>query len=138
MAKTVYVGKLPGKMTPVAIEQGTTVGGAIREAGLDAAGFEVRVNDEKVDDLTRQAEHSDSIYLTQKIKGNQITVNVGALPGRMVPVAIDEGASVADALRLAELSATGYELRVNDVTADLDTRLSDRDSVYLTQKIKGN
>ena len=70
MAITVNVGKLPGRMTPVAVEDGASVRDALAAAGLDATGFEVRLNSDKIDDLGGTVAHGDSVYLAQKIKGN--------------------------------------------------------------------
>jgi sulfur carrier protein ThiS len=68
----------------------------------------------------------------------EIIVKVGKLPGRIQEVAVEDGASVADALEAAELDVTGYEIRLNGSPVDVDTELEDGDTLLLVKKIKGN
>jgi sulfur carrier protein ThiS len=65
-------------------------------------------------------------------------VRAGKLPGKIAEIALDEGATVADALEVAELAAEGYEIRVNGTPADAETELAEGDVVLLVKKIKGN
>lgn len=67
-----------------------------------------------------------------------IYVKVGVFPGRLEEVALEDGATVKDALRAAGKDATGYEVRVNSESADLSFELEDDDRVLLTKQIKGN
>lgn len=66
----VKIGKLPGRMDPYALEEGTTIQGALTTAGLNADGFEVRVNGTSVDDLNATLSDGDTVILSRKIKGN--------------------------------------------------------------------
>lgn len=66
-------------------------------------------------------------------------IKVGKIPGRTQVVELNEGATIADALRAADLSVSGYELRLSgQVTDDFNKTVSDGDMVLLAQKIKGN
>ena len=70
-----------------------------------------------------------------------ITVNVGQFPsaGQGVrPVTLDDGATVAQAIAAASLTADGFDVRVNGQPATQDQVLADGDSVVLARKIKGN
>ena len=66
----VKVGKVPGAITEVTINGGPrTVGEALRLAGLDATGFEVRKNGAAVTDMGLAVSNGDTILLLTKIKG---------------------------------------------------------------------
>ena len=66
-------------------------------------------------------------------------VKVGKIPGRTQVVELNEGATIADALKAADLSVSGYELRLSGtVTEDFNKQVKDGDMVLLAQKIKGN
>ena len=66
-------------------------------------------------------------------------VKVGKIPGRTQVVELNEGATIADALKAADLPVSGYELRLSGtVTEDFNKEVKDGDMVLLAQKIKGN
>lgn len=65
----VKVAKLPGTVAEYALNGGRTVNDALAVAGLDDAGFEIRVNSEKVDG-DFELEDGDVVLLVKKIKGN--------------------------------------------------------------------
>lgn len=71
--------------------------------------------------------------------GNYITVQITKVPGAMKTVSLETGATVADALEIAELDVTtGYEIRVDDEIANTNTVLQDGSVVVITKMIKGN
>jgi sulfur carrier protein ThiS len=68
-----------------------------------------------------------------------LTIKIGKLPGRITEVALEEGATVAQAIEAAEITdIEGFETRVNGAPAANDAELSDGDNVLLVKKIKGN
>ena len=68
-----------------------------------------------------------------------IQVTVGRIPGGAKEVVLDSVKTVAEAIRLAEFSADGYEIRVNNVViTDFNHELSDEDLVSLVKNVKGN
>ena len=67
---------------------------------------------------------------------NAITVMV--VPGRAVPVLLDDGATVADALNAAGVDATGMQVRLGGEAASLEAAVEHGDRVILTRQIKGN
>ena len=71
---------------------------------------------------------------------NYITVQVTKVPGAMKTVTLEtENNTVNDAIKAAELDvAQGYEVRVDDEIANLETRLEDGAVVVITKMIKGN
>ncbi len=136
----VRIGRLPGRIEELALENGAVVEDALEIAELDPAGYEIRVNGAPTD-VDAELSDGDTVLLVKKIKGNTdgyITVRVGRLPGKIEEIALNGGRSVADALEAAELDPAGYEIRVNGAPTDVDAELSDGDTVLLVKKIKGN
>lgn len=71
---------------------------------------------------------------------NYVTVQVTKVPGAMKTVTLEaENNKVSDAIAAAELEvATGYEIRVDDEIATMDTRVDDGAVIVITKMIKGN
>jgi len=68
-----------------------------------------------------------------------IEVKVGKVPGRITTVVLDEGTTVAEALRQADIALTdGETLSVNGSPAGVDGVLRSNATVLVTRKIKGN
>jgi sulfur carrier protein ThiS len=137
---TVRVGKLPGRIVEIALEDNRAITDALEIAELDQTGYEVRVNATPAD-INTELEDGDTVLLVKKVKGNTddfITVRIGKLPGRIVEVALNGDRSVAAALEAAELDQAGYEVRVNATPADTATILEDGDTLLLVKKVKGN
>lgn len=138
---TVKIGRLPGRIQEIALEDGATVAMALAAAELDSAGYEIRLNGSPCG-LETSIEDGDTVLLVKKIKGNAdagyVTVRVGRLPGRIQEIALNGERTVAAALEAAELDAEGYEIRVNGAPAAVDTGLAEGDTVLLVKKIKGN
>jgi len=68
-----------------------------------------------------------------------IEVKVGKVPGRIVTVALEEGNTVAEALRQADIVLTdGETLSVNGSPSGLEGVLRSNATVLVTRKIKGN
>ena len=135
--KEITIGKVPGSLQNIAVEDGASVADALSVAGLSADGYEIRLNG-SVASLESSVPDGAKIFLVKKIKGNQSIVTVGKVPGSLRDVAVESGASVQDVLNIAELDASGYEIRLNGVVADLDTTVTDGAKLFLVKKIKGN
>jgi len=67
--KIVQIGKVPGTVQTVAVDNGYDVAQICAEAELDPAGYEVRING-RVSELTALVADGDTVLLTEKIKGN--------------------------------------------------------------------
>lgn len=141
----IKVGMLPGKIEEFVFEDGTTVAQALELAGLNADGYEVRV-DSNVKELSYVLTDTDRVVLlVKKIKGNSdtddmpFTVKIGMLPGKIEEFGVNAGTTVAQALDLANLDPTDYEVRVDSNVKSLDYTLANTDRVVLlVKKIKGN
>ena len=90
-AKTIKVGTMPGRIEEFAVEVGSTVGSVLALAGLDATGFEVKVDGVRVTDLdgTKVSEGTNAILLAKQVKGNANGfVKIGSMPGRIEEFAL--------------------------------------------------
>lgn len=68
-----------------------------------------------------------------------LEVKVMEVPGRIISVALQEGATVQDALTAAEMTlASGRVLKVSGMNATLDTELQDGDNITMSANAKGN
>jgi len=67
--KLVKVGKVPGTVIEVAVDNGYDVQQICAAADIDPAGLEVRVNG-RVAELDAAIQNGDTILLAEKIKGN--------------------------------------------------------------------
>ena len=68
-----------------------------------------------------------------------LTVQITKVPGAMKTLTLENGATVKDALAAAELEvAQGYEIRVDDEIATVDTVLENGAVIVITKMIKGN
>ena len=67
--KMVKVGKVPGTVVEVAVDNGHDVQAICAEANIDPAGLEVRING-RIAELDATVNNGDTILLAEKIKGN--------------------------------------------------------------------
>lgn len=68
-----------------------------------------------------------------------LTVQVSKVPGPMSTITLEGGATVADALAQANITAeNGYEVRMNNNTVSLDTEVTNNALIIVTKMIKGN
>lgn len=142
MEKTLRVGMMPGRINEYAVEVGTLVANVLELADMDATGYDVKVDGEKVNpNTTYVKENTSLILLARQVKGNvDKTVRVGMMPGRINEFAIEVGTSVADVLELAELDPTGYDVKVDGEKVNPDSAyVSDTTSlILLAKQVKGN
>ena len=66
---TVRVGKMPGRIQEVEVEEGATIAEVVEQTGLDVSGFESRINGTTVAMDTVVEEDQDILFF-RKIKGN--------------------------------------------------------------------
>ena len=67
-----------------------------------------------------------------------LNVRIGTMPGRINEFALENGATVKEALEIADLAIEGYQIKVNGEQVDEGKILSDGDLVLLVKQIKGN
>lgn len=68
------------------------------------------------------------------------TVRVGMMPGRINEFAVEEGATVASVLELAELNPAGYDVKVDGTKVDPTSApiTSGTNLILLAKQVKGN
>lgn len=69
---------------------------------------------------------------------NAISVTVIQAPSTVKSVTLQEGDTVADAIREAGFSADGQEVRVDGERVDLSDEVSAGERITLTKRIKGS
>ena len=137
MTKIIRVGSMPGKIQEVAVEVGTTIKEVLEIAELEVAGKEVKI-DGVVSELTDVVTESTKlVLLVSRVKGNGL-VKIGVMPGRITEIAVEDDATVAEIIEIAELDAEGYEVKVDGVKSELDTVAGTAKLVLLARKVKGN
>ena len=67
-----------------------------------------------------------------------LNVRIGTMPGRINEFALEDGATVKEALEIADLTTEGYQIKVNGEQVDEEKVLNDGDLVLLVKQIKGN
>lgn len=67
-----------------------------------------------------------------------ISAKVAQLPGLFKEVALEDGATVAQAVTAACLNADGFAIRVNGSVSDLGATLRNGDTITLSKAAKGN
>jgi hypothetical protein len=69
----------------------------------------------------------------------QTTVRVGQMPGRINDYAVAVGTSVAEVLRIAGLSASGKEIKIDGVVSNANATISATTNlILLSEQVKGN
>lgn len=141
MSKVIKVGIMPGRISEVVVEEGATVADVLELAGLDATGYEIKVDGTVSSADTATTASSNLVLLTKQVKGNAgRLVKVGIMPGRISEVATAIGTSVADLISEAGLDGTGYEVKVdgNVVNPSEAVVTEATNLVLLTKQVKGN
>ena len=134
----VRIGTMPGRINEFALENGATVKEALEIADLTTEGYQIKVNGEQVDE-GKILSDGDLVLLVKQIKGNsEPLVRVGTMPGKINEYAVLADATVKDVLEIADLTAEGYQIKINGEIATLDTPVGDGDLVLLVKQIKGN
>ena len=141
MEKTIRVGMMPGKINEFAITTGMTIGEVLNLAGLDATGYDVKVDGVVSDASATVSESTNLVLLAKQVKGNaDKTIRVGMMPGKINEFAVSTGTSFAEVLSLAGLDATGYDVKVDgNVATDLNGVVTDSTNlILLAKQVKGN
>ena len=139
--KTVRVGVMPGRINEFAVETGTPLSDLLALAELTTDGFDVKVDGEKVTDLsTPVTEATNLVILARQIKGNAAhTIRVGVMPGRINEFAVDSESSIGEVLALAELDPAGYDVKADgEKVTDLSAPVGAANLIILARQVKGN
>lgn len=134
---TVKVGLMPGRLVEVLLEDGSTVKQAFETAGIEIPeGYEVRIDGNKVSES--DIANGSLIVASKMIKGNNSTVKVGLMPGRLVEIILEGGETVEQAFSIAGIEIpSGYEVRVDGNKVELTDKVNGG-LLVASKLIKGN
>jgi hypothetical protein len=137
---TIKVGQMPGRIQEFVVDSGASFKEVIALAELSATGFEVKADGAKIENLDASVGTTNLVLLAKQVKGNASrTVKVGVMPGRIQEFAVDSDDSIETLIALAELSTSGYEVKIdgNKVT-DFSQPVGSANLVLLAKQVKGN
>lgn len=66
----IKIGKVPGRTQVLELQEGATIAEAVRQAGLDVTGHELRFNGTSTEDFNKEVTDGAIVLLTPRIKGN--------------------------------------------------------------------
>ena len=141
MEKTIRVGVRPGRISEYVVGEGTTISELLALADLNPTGFDVKVDGAKVTNFDNALPSTASlVLLAKRVKGNAGgLVRIGVMPGRINEFAIEEGQTVGQALDMADLDPTGFEVKVDGNRVELSHVITEETNLILLAKlVKGN
>lgn len=138
MEKIIKVGKMPGRIQELAVSEEMTIAEVLEIAELDSEGFDIKADGEKVT-LSNLANGFNTILLVKQVKGNMDKiVKVGKMPGRIQEVAISSEMTIEELLNVAELDATGYDIKADGEKVAPNAVVNGFNTVLLVKQVKGN
>ena len=69
MEKILRVGKMPGRITEVVVNTGTTIADVLEVAGLDAQGYSIKVDGQASSLDAKVTESTNLVILAAQVKG---------------------------------------------------------------------
>ena len=133
---TVKVARLGTTVQEVALNDGASVQDALIAAGLTVDGEDIRVNSSNAG-LNDEVEDGDIITLVPKVKGGQIIVKVARLGSTVQEVAVENNASVEDALQAADVIVENEDIRLDGRSASLSDAIGESSMITIVPKVKG-
>lgn len=138
MSKLIKVGQMPGTIQEVAVEETATFAEVLELAGLSTSGYEIKADSRTITDANEQVGNTSLVLLTKQVKGNGL-VKIGQMPGTINEYALEDGATFAQALELAGLNSSGYEVKADSRTVTNLSESADGTAlILLTKQVKGN
>jgi len=132
----IKVARLGTAVQEVALSAGQTVGDALLAADLNVDNEEIRVNQRTASESDSLNE-GDLVTLVPKVKGGQIIVKVARLGTAVQEVAVSDNATVQDVLDAADMQIDNEDVRIDNTSADLGSRISSNCLVTIVPKVKG-
>ena len=133
---TVKVARLGTTVQEVALNEGASVQDAITAADLAVDGEDVRVNSSNAS-LSDEVEDGDIVTLVPKVKGGQKVVKVARLGSTVQEVAVDNDATVEDALQAADVVVENEDIRLDGRSASLSDQIGSASMITIVPKVKG-
>lgn len=140
--QVVRVGVMPGRINEFGVETGWSIKQVLELAEVSASGYTVKVDGVDCTNLegTAVTSATNLIMLTKQVKGNaDRTVRVGVMPGRINEFAVQDTTTLAELFAIAEVSPSGYTVKVDGVdVTDFSRTVGSSSLVMLTKQVKGN
>ena len=133
---TVKVARLGNTVQEVALEEGASVQDALTAADLAVDGEDVRVNSSNAG-LSDEVQDGDIVTLVPKVKGGQKVVKVARLGSTVEEVAVDDTATVEDALQAADVIVENEDIRLDGRSASLSDQIGTATMITIVPKVKG-
>ncbi|MCP3685216.1 MAG: hypothetical protein GY861_21335 [bacterium] len=138
----IRIARLGDAIKEVAVEHGSTIEQAANAVGIASLeGMKVKLNGTDATPSTPLVREG-TVVLVPNIRGGNgdvVICKVAKLGGTVNQVAMAQGSMVRDALSAAGISdaGSGFKIKVNDVDASLDTKLTSDASIVLIPRIRG-
>jgi molybdopterin converting factor small subunit len=134
---TVKVARLGTAVQEVALAEGATVQQALDAAGLEVDGNEeLRINEDTVS-ASDELSDGDIVTLVPKVKGGQKVVKVARLGSAVVEVAVDNDATIQDALDAADVHIGNEDVRVDGRSVSTSDAIGSTSLITIVPKVKG-
>ena len=133
---TVKVARLGNTVETVALNSGASVQDALTAANLTVDGEDVRVNSSNAG-LNDEVTDGDIVTLVPKVKGGQKVVKVARLGSTVQEVAVENEATVEDALVAADVIVENEDIRLDGRSASMSEQIGSATMITIVPKVKG-
>jgi len=132
----IKVARLGTQVRELALDAGSSVQNALDAADLTLGNEDIRVNqgNASVDVVLSEG---DIVTLVPKVKGGQKIIKVARLGTAVREVAVDDSATVRDALAAADIQVENEEVRIDNRSANMSDRIGSGTLVTIVPKVKG-
>lgn len=131
------VGVMPGKLTEVAVEEGTKVAEIFTLAGIDASSHELRLDGNKVS-ATDLVQEGRLLVAMKQIKGNAGVLKVGIMPGKLTQINTWDNMTANEAFASAGVDISNHEIRLDGNKIEGNSVVSNGSLLVGMKQIKGN
>ena len=136
MSVLVKVARLGTAVQELALNAGAKVSDALEAADLTVENEEIRVNN-SASTVSTLLNDNDIVTLVPKVKGGQKIVKVARLGTAVQQVAVDENASVQDALNAAGIEVENEDVRLDGHTVSTSSSIGTGGLITIVPKVKG-
>lgn len=132
----VKVARLGTAVQEVALEAGQTVADALVAADLAVENEDIRVNNAAANE-SKVLSDGDIVTLVPKVKGGQKIVKVARLGTAVQEVAVNETATVQEALDAAGIEIENEDVRIDGHSSELNAQIGSGSLITIVPKVKG-
>lgn len=136
---TVKIGYMPGEIKEFTFETPITVSAALKTAKLNPSGYDIKADGVTIDINDNLSPTTKVLALVKRVKGNAVmTLKIGYMPGEIKEFTFETPVTVASALTVAKLNASGYDIKLDGVAVDADYNITSGKVLALVKRVKGN